>query len=204
MSQDEQDTQTNHQPENHESISLVVSNIPIPDIASWEHVVVALSPRKQEQIMNGMGRLHSEECRVSTWLVVRDALSTALFSDPAGLYVQSSMELHRKDFLLFTRTNASRKDGTGGVLEVDFSNKLQGATWQGHWQEARPALACFVRDCESQQNAMSLRHVLNWRQHCLDYQKQKNKRSNNVRKCWHISMDWEAFYQSQEGQSTTV
>ena len=135
----------------HGSVSLIISNTPVPDSANWQHVVVALSPMKQEQIMQGIGRTHSEESRLSTWSVVGNALSTALLSTSAGLYVQSRMKLHRKDFLLFTRTrtNAAREDGSGGILEIDFSNKLQGSTWQGHWQHARPSITHFVKQCES-------------------------------------------------------
>ena len=98
--------------------------------------------------MDGLGRLHSEESRFSTWSVIGEAVSRALLSESAGLYLQSAMKLHHKDFLLFTRTEATRDDATAGILEVDFVQKIKGAEWQGHWQEARPTLAHFVRNCE--------------------------------------------------------
>lgn len=137
-------------PESTHPVSLVFPETPVPNPATWKHVVLSLSPRKQEQIMDGVGRSHSEEFRFSTWSVVGEALSQALLSESAGLYVQSTLKLHRKDFLLFTRTKeAAPEDGTaGGIIEVDFVQRLKNDEWQGHWQEARPTLVHFVRQCE--------------------------------------------------------
>ena len=53
--------------------------------------------------MEGIGHLHSEESRFSTWNVVGEALSNALLSEPDGLYVQSTTKIHRKVFLLYTK-----------------------------------------------------------------------------------------------------
>ncbi|OIW34376.1 hypothetical protein CONLIGDRAFT_2179 [Coniochaeta ligniaria NRRL 30616] len=147
MSQENLHTPVGSSAEARSSVSLILSNTPLPNPASWEHVVVSLSSRKQEQIMDGIGRSHSEESPFSTWSIVGEALSMALLSESAGLYVQSTLKLHRKDFLLFTRKGAAHEDGTAGILEVDFLQKLKGDEWQGHWQEARPTLAHFVRDC---------------------------------------------------------
>ncbi|KAI1506408.1 hypothetical protein F5X99DRAFT_2063 [Biscogniauxia marginata] len=146
MSQENLHTPAASSLETYYSVSLVLSDAPLPNPASWEHVVVSLSSRQQEQIMNGIGRSHSDESPFSTWSVIGEALSMALLSESAGLYVQSTMKLHRKDFLLFARTKAAREDGTGGIIEVEFLQKLKGAEWQGHWQEARPTLAHFVRN----------------------------------------------------------
>jgi hypothetical protein len=148
MSQGEPGPSPNLSPENQSSAPEIIPNTPIPDPASWEHIVIALSPQKQEQLLKGVEHRQSEVSHLSTWSIIGNALSTALLSTPAGLYVQSSMKLHRKDFLLLTRTDATRKDGTGGILEMHISNKLPGAAWQGHWQEARPTIAHFVRQSQ--------------------------------------------------------
>ena len=146
MSQEELDPSANPSPENQSSAPQIIPNTPLPDPASWEHVVIALSPQKQEQLMKGIEHVESEEPRLSTWPIIARAISTALLSTPSGLYVQSSMQLHRKDFLLFTRTDSKRRDGTGGILEMHISNNHQGATWQGHWQQARPTIAHFLKE----------------------------------------------------------
>ncbi|PTB70922.1 hypothetical protein BBK36DRAFT_782 [Trichoderma citrinoviride] len=146
MSHEKLQTPAASSPATSHSVSLILSDVLPPNPGSWKHAVVSLSSRKQEHIMDGLGRLHSEESRFSTWSVIGEAVSRALLSESAGLYLQSAMKLHHKDFLLFTRTAATGDDATAGILEVDFVQKIKGAEWQGHWQEARPTLAHFVRN----------------------------------------------------------
>ena len=98
--------------------------------------------------MESIGRLHSEESCFSTWSVVGEALSNALLPEPDGLYLQSTTKIHRKDFLLFTRKNDARADGTRGILEIDFTQKLEEAKWQCHWQQARPQFVHVVKTCK--------------------------------------------------------
>jgi hypothetical protein len=91
------------------------------------------------------------------------------------------MELHRKDFLLFTCTDAARKNGTGGILEMHISNDLPGAAWQGHWQEARPAIAHFVREKKQARRAFYIAyaedgHSTNSNLHQRQKKKQRNQR----------------------------
>ncbi|KAI9904995.1 hypothetical protein N3K66_001524 [Trichothecium roseum] len=173
MSQEEPGSPPNPSPKKKQSSATapsppeIIPNTPLPDPASWEHVVVALSAKKQGQLLKGTG--HDDNAGqqpglppyLSAWPIIAKALSAALLSRSDGLYVQSSMEVHRKDFLLFTRTDAVRKDGTGGILEMHIANTLPAAapasdsdaaaaaaaapSWQGHWQEARPTIVHFVK-----------------------------------------------------------
>ena len=171
MPQEEPVSPSNPSPEKKQSSAAataphIIPNTPLPDPASWEHVVVALSTKKQGQLLKGTG--HDDNAGqqpglppyLSAWPIIAKALSVALLSRPDGLYVQSGMEVHRKDFLLFTRTDAVRKDGTGGILEMHIANTLPAAapvsasdaadaatlpSWQGHWQEARPTIVHFVK-----------------------------------------------------------
>lgn len=162
MSQDDLSTPSapsrSTEPLPHRPLSVTFSKTPIPNPASWKHVVVSLSPRKQQQIMAGIGRLHSVDSPFPTWSVVGEALSTALLFESAGLHVVFSMKLHQKDVLLFTRNNSpgmstgagassAALEKTGRILDVDFVKRLEGAVWEAHWQEARPTLAHFVRGC---------------------------------------------------------
>ncbi|KAM3516475.1 hypothetical protein NHJ13051_009877 [Beauveria bassiana] len=145
MSQENAPSHDASPPEACDPITLILSNASLPDPASWEHVLVALSSSKQDQIMRGIGRSHSEASRFSTWSVIGESLSMALISESAALYMQLTMTLHRKDFLLFKRKTAANTTGTAGIIEVDFTQKLEATRWQGHWQNARPTLAHFVR-----------------------------------------------------------
>lgn len=129
------------------SLSLRFSNYILPDPATWEHVIVSLSSRKQRQIMEGLGGSHSEASRFATWSVVGRALSISLLSEEDGLYIQSTTRILRRDFLLFARTNAAGEDGTRGIIEVDFTQRHEPAQWQTHWQKARPQLARHVKTC---------------------------------------------------------
>ncbi|KAI0437125.1 hypothetical protein F4803DRAFT_556305 [Xylaria telfairii] len=146
MSQENLKKPTDSSPEASHPVLLVFPDIPLPNPACWRHVVVSLSSRKQQQIMESIGHSHSEESLFSTWSIIGEALSMALLSQSAGFYVQTHMKLRRKDFLLFTRTEATCEDGTAGILEVNFVQKLKGAEWQGHWQEAPSTLANLVRN----------------------------------------------------------
>lgn len=145
-----------------QAITLIL-NMPLPDLADWEHIVVYLSLWKQEQIMEGIGRVHSEESHFSTWIVVGEGLSNALLSEPDGLYVQSATKIHRKDFLLYTRKRDARADGTRGNLEIDFTQRLETTKWQCHWRKARPQFVHVVKTCELLQN-MNLSRMLNMTQ----------------------------------------
>jgi hypothetical protein len=129
------------------SLSLRFSNHLLPDPATWEHIVVSLSSRKQRQIMEGLGGSHSEASRFATWSVVGRALSACLLSDEDGLYIQSTTRILRRDFLLFARTEGTGEGGTRGIIEVDFTQRLEPALWQTHWQRARPRLARHVKTC---------------------------------------------------------
>lgn len=160
MSQDATGTPSAPAPEapSHPALSVTFSNDQLPSAASWKHLVTSLSSQQQQQIMDGIGRLHSEESPFPTWFAVGEALSTALLSDPSSVNVQSSMKLDEKDYVLFTRnanslgssTSANASGAPGGtklILEVELLQKLEGGVWQAHWQEARPTMAQFVKMC---------------------------------------------------------
>ena len=111
--------------------------------------------------MEGIGHLHSEESRFSTWNVVGEALSNALLSEPDGLYVQSTTKIHRKVFLLYTKKKKkkdARADGTRGILEVDFTQKLEATKWQGYWQKARPQFVHVEKTCKLLQHRICSVH----------------------------------------------
>lgn len=152
MSEENPQTSISTPTETGDSVTLVLSNAPPPDPESWEHVVVSLSSRKQDQIMSSVRRSHSEASPFGTWSVIGEALSTVLLAVSAGLYMQSTMKVHNKDFLLFKQTKTASEEGTKGIIEVDFTQKLESSRWQGHWQIARPTLAHFVKNSESRPN----------------------------------------------------
>lgn len=116
------------------------------------YVVVALSQRKQIQIMSTVGKVHREDQPFPTWSLVGQALSEALFNGQGHLKLKSTMEMHRRDYLLFERIfegSCMRKSSTASdsILEIDFGSQLDGFTWLGYWKIARPVVETLVRNC---------------------------------------------------------
>lgn len=82
--------------------------------------------------MEGIGRSHSPETCFSTWATIGETLSNTLLSEPDALYIHSTTQVMRKDFLLFTLKKNVAGDGTRGIIEVDFTQKLAANRWEGH------------------------------------------------------------------------
>lgn len=117
------------------------------------YVVVALSQRKQSQIMSTVGKSHCENQPFPTWNLVGQALSEALFNGQGHLKLKSTMDMHRRDYLLFERifegrriSKSSTAPVTQSILEVDFGRQLD-CMWLGYWKRARPVVEKLVREC---------------------------------------------------------
>ena len=113
--------------------------------------VAALSQRKQNKIMEGIGCLHSQDQPFPTWMIVGQALSKAF--DISALQLKSTMELHHRDYLLFEKASIdglSLKPGTAPerIPEVDFGTQSDHTTWLGHCKIARPVVPDLVRNCK--------------------------------------------------------
>ena len=118
------------------------------------YIVVALSQRKQSQIMKTVGQVHRENQPFPTWSLVGQALSEALFNEQGRLRLKSTMELHQKDYLLFERdfeggcvSKSSTAPVTESILEVDFGRQSDCSTWLGYWKIARPVVEKLVKNC---------------------------------------------------------
>jgi hypothetical protein len=116
------------------------------------YIVVALSQRKQSNIMEAIGHSHSQNQPFPTWNLVSQVLSEALFAQPSSLQLKSTMELHHKDYLLFEHglDSGAAADPAiiaESVLEVDFGRQLDYRTWSGYWKVARPVVTAFVQTC---------------------------------------------------------
>ncbi len=117
------------------------------------YIVVALSQRKQSQIMKTVGQVHCENQPFPTWSLVGQALSEALFNEQGRLRLKSTMELHRKDYLLFERdfeggcvSKSRTAPVTESILEIDFGRQSDCSTWRGYWTLARPVVKKPVRN----------------------------------------------------------
>ncbi|TAQ86509.1 hypothetical protein B7494_g5160 [Chlorociboria aeruginascens] len=116
------------------------------------YIVVALSQRKQSQIMKTVGQVHCENQPFPTWDLVGQALSEALFKEQGRLKLKSTMELYQKDYLLFERnfegcvSKSSTAPFTESILEIDFGRQSDGLTWLEYWKIARPVVAKFVKN----------------------------------------------------------
>lgn len=120
------------------------------------YIVVALSQRKQSQIMQTVGQTHVSEQPFPTWNLLGQALSQAFFDEPHRLRLKSTMELHHKDYLLFeqdidggARNISGTATVTESILEVDFGKQSDRTTWSGYWKTARPVVAKLVQNCQS-------------------------------------------------------
>lgn len=118
------------------------------------YIVVALSQRKQSQIMETVGQVHCHDQPFPTWSLVSQALSKALFAEPNRLRLKSAMELHQKDYLLFEQDFDSGPVSTPdtaivteSILEIDFGKQLDRMTWLGYWKPARLVVVELVRNC---------------------------------------------------------
>jgi len=110
------------------------------------YVVVALSQRKQSQIMKSVGQVHCDNQPFPTWSLVGQVLSEALFNEKGRLKLKSSMELHQKDYLLFERDIVSGYvSKSESVLEIDFGRQSD-CTWLGYWKTARPVVVKLVKN----------------------------------------------------------
>jgi hypothetical protein len=74
MSQKEPDLLANPSPKNQSPAPQIIPNTPLPDPASWEHIVIALSPQKQAQLLKGIEHTLSERPQLSTWPIIANAL----------------------------------------------------------------------------------------------------------------------------------
>lgn len=119
------------------------------------YVVIALSQRKQSQIMNTLGKTHNETQPFPTWNLVGQAISQAFFNTPIQLKLKSTMEMHHRDYLLFENTFGDRSPSrissapaVETIFEVSFVKQAEGdPTWLGYRKVARSVVARLVRDC---------------------------------------------------------
>jgi len=129
------------------------------------YIVVALSHRKQCQVMEGIDQVHSQDVPFATWTVVSQALSAALFAQPDYLRLKSMMNLHQKDYLLFEQASSSGSGNQSstaviskGILEVDIGSQVDGSAWLCHWKPARPAVADLVQNCKKFYSSPNVSH----------------------------------------------
>lgn len=132
------------------------------------YIVIALSQRKQNKIMEAVGRVHSPAQPFPTWTVVIQALSKALFIQPDCLRLKSTMELHQRDYLLLEQAfnggsvNASSKaTAPECIFEVDFGKQSDSMTWLCYWKLARPVVADLVQNCKTFLNSTSTTFLAN-------------------------------------------
>jgi hypothetical protein len=136
--------------EQHDVLQLFFNQDPHFDIRQKLYIVVALSQRKQSRLMETVGQVHCSNQPFPTWGLVGQALSKAFFNVPGRLGLKSTMELHRKNYLLFEQDFDSESVNTAtvtdSVLEVYFEKRLD-RRWLCYWRPARPVVVKFVKDC---------------------------------------------------------
>lgn len=118
------------------------------------YIVVALSQRKQTQIIETVGQVNCHDQPFPTWSLLGQALPKAFFTEPGRLRLKSTMELQQKDYLLFEQdfdngsaNTPSTATITKSILEVDFWKQMDHTTWLGYWKTARPIVVGLVHNC---------------------------------------------------------
>jgi len=103
--------------------------------------------------METVGQVHCHNQPFNTWSLLSQALSNAFFTEPGRLRLKSTMELHRKDYLLFEQVFDGGSVNTSGaamvtesILEVDFGKQSDHLAWLGYWKTARPVVIGFVQN----------------------------------------------------------
>ena len=91
-----------------------------------------------------LGPPYSLDEPLSTWRLISQVLSSALFAQSDRLRLTSSMELRGKDYLLFEMRNSTTTASDGTIVEV-IIKKIDSRTWEGSSKEASDVIKRHVR-----------------------------------------------------------
>jgi hypothetical protein len=121
----------------------IKSTLPFDDQHSY--FVVGLSQKTQNNLMKAAGHVHSLDQPFPTWNLISQILSSALFAQSDSLQLKSSMELHRKDYLLFEKRNSTATVIHETIVEVIIGTQVNSTTWEGSLKIASEVVQCLVR-----------------------------------------------------------
>ena len=121
----------------------IKSTVPFDDQHSY--FVVGLSQKTQNKMMKAAGHVHSLDQPFPTWNLISQILSSALFAQSDSLQLKSSMELHRKDYLLFEKRNSTATVIHETIVEVIIGTQVNSTTWEGSLKIGSEVVQCLVR-----------------------------------------------------------
>jgi hypothetical protein len=107
------------------------------------YFIIGLSQKTQNNMMKAAGQVHSQDQPFSTWNLISQILSSAIFSRPDYLQLKSTMELHQKDYLLFERRNSTTTAIHKTILEVNIGAQVNNK-WQGSFKPASGVVTSIV------------------------------------------------------------
>lgn len=123
-------------------IVLIKSTLPFDQ---HSYFVVVLSQKTQINLMKAAGKVHSLDQPIPTWNLISQIVSSALFTQSDRLHLKSSMELQRKDYLLFEKRNSSPISIHEPIIEVIIGPQVDDITWEGYLKVASKVVEGLVR-----------------------------------------------------------
>jgi hypothetical protein len=121
----------------------IKSTVPFDD--QYSYFVIGLSQKTQNKMTKAAGHVYSPDQPFPIWDLISQILSSALFAQSDSLQLKSSMELYRKDYLLFEKRNSTATVIHETIVEVIIGTQVNSTIWEGSLKIASEVVQYLVR-----------------------------------------------------------